>query len=137
VNGVCHSSQTQPEEPGYERSVALMHKELTAVIDGIYSTGNVSEIYVSDSHWDGHNLRPGALPKGVHLISAWQRPYSMMSGVSGQISSKTIADKGFDGVFFTGYHARAGVAGGVLSHTYRALVFLDVSSMASPSARQV
>jgi D-amino peptidase len=126
VNGVMHSSQTQPGEAGYERAVGLMHKELSVIIEAIYSTGSVSEIFVCDAHWDARNLRHEFLPKGVSLITGWQRPFSMMSGVSGMIGSKRIVDKGFDGVFFTGYHARAGVAVGVLSHTYRSQAFLDV-----------
>ena len=126
INGIMHSSQTQPGEPGYERAVALMHKELAVVIDGIYSAGSVSEIFVADAHYDARNLRQELLPKGVSVINGWQRPYSMMSGVSGQIGAKTIVDKGFDGVFFLGYHARAGVGNGVLSHTYRSQVFMDV-----------
>lgn len=126
VNGIVHSSQTQPEEPGYERSVTLMHKELSAVIEGIYSAGGVTDIFVADAHWDGRNLRQELLPKGVSLISGWQRPFSMMSGVAGKIASKQVVDRGFDGVFFVGYHARSGSACAVLSHTYRAQVFLDV-----------
>lgn len=126
ISGVLHSSQTQPGEPGYERAVGLMHKELSAVIEGIYSTGNVKEIFVADAHWDSRNLRHELLPRGVNLLSGWQRPFSMMSGVSGLIGSKRIVDKGFDGVFFVGYHAGAGAACAVLSHTYRAQVYLDV-----------
>ncbi len=126
VNGIVHSSQTQPGESGYERAIALMHKELAAVVDGIYSAGGVSDIFVADAHWDGRNLRHELLPKGVILSSGWQRPYSMMAGVSGKISDNQSIEKGFDGVFFVGYHARSGVACAVLSHTYRAQVFLDV-----------
>lgn len=126
VNGVVHSSQTQPGEPGYERSIALMHKELTAVIEGIYSAGGVSEIFVADAHWDGRNLRQELLPKGVSLITGWQRPFSMVSGVSGKVSSKQLVDKGFDGVFFVGYHAGAGHGCGVLSHTYKSECYLEV-----------
>lgn len=125
VNGIVHSSQTQPGEPGYERAVALMHKELTAVIEGAFQAG-ATGICVADAHWDGRNLRPELLPKGVTLISGWQRPYSMVSGISGNVSSKTLSDKPFDGAFFVGYHARSGVSCGVLSHTYRAQVFFDV-----------
>jgi len=121
-----HSSQTQPGEAGYERAVGLMHKELSVVIDGIYSTAASKKFLLLMHHWDARNLRHEFLPRGVTLISGWQRPFSMMCGVSGQIGSKTIVDKGFDGVFFLGYHARAGAACGVLSHTYRSQVFLDV-----------
>ena len=124
VNGVVHSSQTQPGEPGYERAVALMHKEIAAVVDGLSSSG-VSEIYVADAHWDARNLRPESLPAGVKLISGWQRPFSMVSGVSGHIGQKILVD-GFDGIFLLGYHARSGVSCAVLSHTYRAQVYFDV-----------
>ena len=86
VNGIVHSSQTQPGEPGYERAVGLMHKEIAAVIDGLTHSG-VSEIYIADAHWDARNLRPELLPPGVKLISGWQRPFSMVSGVSGKITS--------------------------------------------------
>ncbi len=125
INGIVHSSQTQPGEPGYERAVQLMHKELAAVIDGVRSAG-ASEIFIADAHWDARNLRIELLPQGVHLISGWQRPFSMVAGVSGSIGGKPIIDQSFDGAFFVGYHARAGVACGVLSHTYRAQVYLDV-----------
>lgn len=124
VNGIVHSSQTQPGEPGYERAVGLMHKEIAAVIDGLTHSG-VSEIYIADAHWDARNLRPELLPSGVKLISGWQRPFSMVSGVSGKIGEKVLVD-GFDGIFLLGYHARSGVACGVLSHTYRAQVYFDV-----------
>lgn len=126
INGVLHSSQTQPGEAQYERAVTLMHRELQAVIEGIHSGGNVQDIYVADAHWDARNLRQELLPRGVYLISGWQRPYSMMSGVSGKIAGKTLVPGGFDGVFFVGYHARAGAAEAVLSHTYRSQVFSDV-----------
>lgn len=124
VNGIVHSSQTQPGEPGYERAIGLMHKEIAAVVSGL-SSSNVSEIYVADAHWDARNLRPELLPPGVKLISGWQRPYSMVSGISGQIGSKNLVEN-FDGLFLLGYHARSGVACGVLSHTYRAQVYFDV-----------
>lgn len=116
VNGVVHSSQTQPGEPGYERAVDLMHAELSAVIEGARS-GGADEVVVADAHWDARNLRHELLPEGTTLLTGWQRPYSMMSGIHAG---------SFDCIFFTGYHARAGVARGVLSHTYRAKVFLEV-----------
>lgn len=125
VNGIVHSSQTQPGEPGYERGVQLMHQEVNAVIEGIQAAG-ATEIYVADAHWDARNLRIELLSPGVHLISGWQRPFSMVSGVSGSIGNKKLVDNSFDGAFFVGYHARSGVACGVLSHTYRAQVYVDI-----------
>lgn len=115
VNGIVHSSQTQPGEPGYERAVALMHAETNAVIKGAFAAG-AETILVNDSHWDMRNLRQEALDERAILISGWQKPYSMVSGVNGKV----------DAAIFVGYHARAGTARAVLSHTYRAQVFFDV-----------
>lgn len=115
INGIVHSSQTQPGEPGYERAVTLMHEETNAVIEGALEAGATS-IIVNDSHWDMRNLRQELLNPAATLISGWQKPFSMMSGL----------DKSVAAACFVGYHSRAGTARGVLSHTYRAQVFFDV-----------
>lgn len=115
MNGVMHSSQTQPGEPGYERAIALMHQETNAVIEGALEAGAKS-VLVNDSHWDMRNLRPELLAPGATLLSGWQKPFSMVSGLTDQVSAAC----------FVGYHSRAGTARGVLSHTYRAQVFFDV-----------
>lgn len=117
INGVCHSSQTQPGEPGYERSIQLMHAETNAVIEGLVKAG-CTDILVNDSHWDMRNLRIELLHPKAHLTSGWQKPFSMVSGVH--------SDERPDFACFIGYHARSGCAMGVLSHTYRAQVFRDV-----------
>jgi len=114
INGVCHSSHTQPGEPGYERGVQLMHAETNAVIQGARA-GGATEVIVNDSHWDARNLRTELLEPGTTLVTGWQKPYSMVSQVSGN-----------DCAFFIGYHCMAGKARAVLSHTYRAQVFYDV-----------
>ncbi|MCC7530136.1 MAG: M55 family metallopeptidase [Candidatus Melainabacteria bacterium] len=117
INGICHSSQTQPGEPGYERAVQLMHAETNAVIKGLLKAG-CDEIVVNDSHWDMRNLRIELMHPKAHLVSGWQKPFSMVSGV--QTANKP------DFACFVGYHARQGCSTGVLSHTYRATVFRDV-----------
>lgn len=119
VNGVLHSSQTQPGEPGYERSVGLMHEETRAVMTGL-EQGGATNFLVNDSHWDMRNLRTELLsPHKATLINGGPKPYSMVSGTHD--SANQIEAAGF-----VGYHAKAGDARGVLSHTYRALVFFDV-----------
>ncbi|MBS1998084.1 MAG: M55 family metallopeptidase, partial [Cyanobacteria bacterium SZAS LIN-2] len=120
ISGIIHSSQTQPGEPGYNRALELMHDETNAVIKGLLD-GGVSEIVVNDSHWDMRNLHLEKLhsDKAVFLRSGWQKPFSMVSGLS-------EADKRPDFTVFLGYHARAGHASGVLSHTYRAQIFFEV-----------
>ncbi len=117
INGIVHSSQTQPGEPGYERSIGLMHEETNAVIRGLVKAG-VDEILVNDSHWDMRNLRIEQMHPKAHLTSGWQKPFSMVSGIH--------KDERPDFAIFIGYHARNGCATGVLSHTYRAQVFRDV-----------
>jgi len=115
VNSIVHSSQTQPGEPGYERAVQLMHQEANAVIQGALAAGATS-IVVNDAHWDMRNLRPELLLAPAVLITGWQKPFSMVSGINGRAEA----------AMFVGYHSRAGTARGVLSHTYRAQVFLDI-----------
>ncbi|MBX9879255.1 MAG: M55 family metallopeptidase [Candidatus Obscuribacterales bacterium] len=114
-NGIVHSSQTQPGEPGYPRALEIMHQEANAVIEGAIAAGAKS-ILVNDAHFDMRNLKPELLHQSAELISGWQKPYSMVSGV----------DDGVDAAIFVGYHSKAGTARGVLSHTYRSQVFLDV-----------
>jgi D-amino peptidase len=126
INGIIHSSQTQPTEPGYSRALGLMHDETNAVIKGLLRAG-VSEIVVNDSHWDMRNLHLERLhsDKAVYLRSGWQKPFSMVSGLN-------ESDCRPDFTVFLGYHARAGHATGVLSHTYRAQIFFDVLLNGTP-----
>jgi len=118
VNGVLHSSQTQPGEPGFERAIALMHRETNAVIEGL-TAGGAESFIVNDSHFDMRNLRIEQLAPGASLINGWQKPYSMVSGTQDALNE-------IEAACFIGYHARAGDGRGVLSHTYRAQVFYDV-----------
>lgn len=131
INGIVHSSQTQPGEPGYERAVQLMHEELNAVIDGARE-GGATDICVNDAHWDMRNLRPEHLREGVTLVSGWQKPFSMVAGVTGAAGNATLIDGTFDCAMFIGYHARAGHPHGVLSHTYRATIFFEVRLNGQP-----
>lgn len=124
INGIVHSSQTQPGEPGYERALTLMHAETNAVIEGLVE-GGVDEVVVNDAHWDARNLRIESLHPKASLISGWQKPYSMVSGMEHGAGEKTGSQKA-DFACFIGYHCRSGSAAGVLSHTYRAQVFRDV-----------
>lgn len=131
IGGICHSSQTQPGEPGYERAIALMHDEVNAVIRGARSQG-ASEVVVNDSHWDMRNLKSERLEPGTVLVSGWQKPYSMVAGIPGAAGLAFVTSGQFDAAYFVGYHAMAGTARGVLSHTYRAQVFLDIQLNGQP-----
>jgi D-amino peptidase len=106
--GVCSWMQCDPsnrhEYPIYRRYMTL---EVRAAIEGARAAG-VSDVVVNDSHWDMRNLLFDELPADVRVISGSRKPFSMTQGM----------DAEFGGMFFTGYHARAGEANGVLAHTY-------------------
>lgn len=108
--GVCSWMQCDPsnrhEYPIYRR---YMTQEVRAAIEGARSAG-VSDVLVNDSHWDMRNLLWDELPPDVRVVSGGRKPFSMTEGLA----------TGFDGAFFTGYHARVGDANGTLAHTYTA-----------------
>ncbi len=108
--GVCSWMQCDPsnrhEYPIYRR---YMSREVRAAIDGARSAG-ATDVVVNDSHWDMRNVLWDELPDDVRMISGGRKPFSMTEGLR----------SGFDGAFFTGYHARVGAANGVLAHTYTA-----------------
>lgn len=106
--GVCSWLQCDPsnthEYPIYRR---YMSQEVRAAIDGARK-GGAGEVVVNDSHWDMCNVLWDELPADVRMISGGRKPLSMAQGLAA----------GFDGAFFTGYHAKAGGQNGVLAHTY-------------------
>lgn len=106
VNGVAHTDQIYPEGKYYKETIIRWSKELNAVVEGLKEAG-VREIVINDSHNHSRNLDSSLIPK-AKIVTGWQRPYSMVSGV----------EKGFSGCFFTGYHGMAG-SKSTLSHTYK------------------
>jgi D-amino peptidase len=107
--GVCSWKQCDPsdrnEYPVYRR---YMTREVRAAIEGAREAG-VDDILVNDSHWSMHNLLLDELPQDgkIRVISGAPKPWSMAQGL----------ERGFDAVFFTGYHAKADDAA-TLSHSY-------------------
>ncbi|HET9097704.1 MAG TPA: M55 family metallopeptidase [Candidatus Baltobacteraceae bacterium] len=108
--GICSWMQCDPsnrhEYPIYRR---YMSQEVRAAVDGARAAG-AADIVINDSHWDMRNLLLDELPSDVRVISGGRKPFSMAEGLGA----------GFDGAFFTGYHARVGEANSVLAHTYTA-----------------
>ena len=108
--GVCSWAQCDPsnryEYPVYRK---YMMQEVRAAIDGARSAG-AGGFVVNDSHWDMRNILWDELPADVRAITGSRKPNSMTQGLQ----------PGFDGAFFTGYHAAAGAENGVLAHTYTA-----------------
>jgi len=103
---------TDPEEMaqggrGYERGCELMTGDANAAIDGAFAAG-AGAVVVNDAHGSTKNLRIDLLDPRATLIRGPGKPYRMGHGLT--------AD--FAAAFFIGYHARAGVAHGVLNHTW-------------------
>lgn len=107
TSGIVHSEQTDPSHHEYQHFRNTMLAEVNAAIEGAVNAG-ATEILVNDSHWNMRNLIIEDLNPAATLLSGSPKRYSMMTGVDG----------GFDAVFFTGYHARAGSAFGNIDHTY-------------------
>ena len=119
VNGVAHTDQIYPEGKYYKETLIRWSKELNAIVDGLKKAG-VKEIVINDSHNHSRNLDSSRIPK-ARIVTGWQRPYSMVSGV----------EKGFDACFFAGYHTMAG-SKSTLSHTYRPRIIKRVKLNQKP-----
>lgn len=107
TSGIVHSDQTDPSRGEYQHARKLMLGEVNAAVEGALK-GGAQHVLVNDSHWDMRNLQIDSLHPEAVLLSGAPKPASMMTGL----------DASFDGVFFTGYHARAGSSFGNLDHTY-------------------
>ena len=116
TGGVVHSNQTESSHPEYERARKLMIGEVNAAVEGALK-GGAKTVLVNDSHAGMRNLLIEEMHPEAVLLSGSPKPYSMMSGL----------DAGFDAVFFTGYHARAGSSFGNLDHINTGLLFHSIN----------
>lgn len=101
--------------PGFDRFRQLMAGDANAVIQGALDAG-ADDIVVSDAHGYMCNIHPDDLVPGVQLKRGQlRRQWCQM---------KTF-DSDFDCALLIGYHAKAGNADAILSHTW-ITSFLDV-----------
>ena len=122
ISGIAHPDQTMAGANGYEEGRRLMTREANAAIEGAFA-GGATEVCVVDSHGQYRNLLFAELDPRAELISGKPRLLGMMAG---------LAECGpWDGVFFVGYHARAG-AFGVLAHTINGASFSRVEVDGDP-----
>lgn len=110
ISGVVCRDQTHKEGGDWERSRALMTREVNAAVEGALN-GGAHEVLVNDSHASMRNILIEELHPEARLISGWPKVMSMVEGL----------DETCDAAFFVGYHARQGFRG-VLSHTYTGYV---------------
>ncbi|MFC4558067.1 M55 family metallopeptidase [Virgibacillus kekensis] len=104
ISGLPDYTYVDYREHNYERGRKIMTDETNYVIEAAYNFG-CEEILVNDSHSKMNNILIDQLHPDAHLITGEVKPLSMMQGL----------DDSFAGVFFVGYHARAG-SFGVMSH---------------------
>jgi D-amino peptidase len=112
VSGVVAEQDADREGAAAERAMRLMRGDLDAVLAGCDDVMS-GDIVVCDAHDDGRSLSAEGLPEGVVLVGGSPAPYSMLQGLTADC----------DGALFVGYHARAGVAGAVLEHTWNYKVY--------------
>ncbi len=107
ITGVVNWDQVDPGHAEYQRFRRIMTADVNAAIQGVLEAGPC-ELSVADGHWNGSNILIEELDPRVRLISGTNTPFSMVEGVGPDT----------DGVFFIGYHARAGTAHAILDHTW-------------------
>ncbi|NQU75455.1 MAG: M55 family metallopeptidase [Planctomycetes bacterium] len=103
VTGVTTYEQAE----GSEFGKAMLANDLTAAIDGLLSAGEC-EIVVYDEHTDGRNVRLEGLPESVSVIIGKPAYRDDWGGI----------DAGYDAMLMVGFHARSGVEGALLPHSY-------------------
>jgi len=112
ISGVVAERDADREGQAAEAAMRLMRADLDAVLAGCDAAG-ATEVVVCDAHDDGRSLTSEGLPRGVVLVGGSPAPHSMLQGIG----------PGFDAALFVGYHARAGVGGAVLEHTWNYKVY--------------
>jgi D-amino peptidase len=110
VTGV--TTYAQAEDSDFAR--AMLANDLGACIDGILSTGE-HEIVIYDEHTDGRNVDLSLLPESVSVICGKPLYQPHWGGL----------DTSFDAMMMIGFHARSGVRGALLPHSY-SLSNLDI-----------
>ncbi len=119
VTGVVNWHQTEPAHADYPRFRKQMTADVNAAIEGVtealtradiegVAESDGIQIVVADGHNDGTNILLEELDPRAQLNSGNDAPLCMVQGIDGT----------FDGVFFIGYHARAGSYMAVLDHTW-------------------
>lgn len=106
ISGVADRSFVIEDGLNYNLGREYMESDVNAAIEGALAAG-AKEIYVTDAHNNGHNLRLSNLNPLARLITGSARPFPMIRGYENA-----------DVAMFLGYHARLGTSYSVLDHTY-------------------
>ncbi|MCL5962347.1 MAG: M55 family metallopeptidase [Chloroflexi bacterium] len=105
-SGVHHSDHMDHNRFEYPMARELLMGDLNATIAGAFD-GGATEVLVNENHYTMKNILAGMIDPRARYISGWNKRNLSMAGL----------DSSFDLAFLVGYHAMAGTADGVLSHT--------------------
>jgi D-amino peptidase len=103
VSGVTTYKQAEGSEFGKQ----MLMNDLLACVNGILATGK-HEIVIYDEHTDGRNVDISQLPESVGVIMGKPQYRSDWGGI----------DPSYDAMMMVGFHARSGVDGALLPHSY-------------------
>jgi D-amino peptidase len=106
IEGVTGVTTYQQAE-GTSFGQAMLMNDLNAMVAGILAAGS-HEIVVYDEHTDGRNVRLEDLPEEVSVICGKPDYRDDWGGI----------DASFDAMLMVGFHARSGVPGALLPHSY-------------------
>jgi D-amino peptidase len=117
VSAVASWREVRADSKDTERLRRLATQEVNAAVRGARKSGmNTGDITICDAHASGENLLVEEIDAGVNLVKGTPRKYYMMHGI----------DRGYDVVFFIGYHAMAGTPGAGMDHTYSSASIYNV-----------
>lgn len=111
VTGIVHPSQVNPDSPGAAYGLEMLRHDLSAVIEGLLTTGD-HEIWIYDMHHHGRNLDMRRLNPCSRIVCG--KPHYLPGNLGGLTAE-------FDGLILLGLHSKAGT-GELLSHTYESQV---------------
>lgn len=95
------------KESEYDRCRARMTAEVSAAARGAFA-GGATAVTVNDFHNANLNILIDQLDEGCRLVAGGAGPLNFLQGM----------DPDCDGVFFTGFHSKAGTLRSALSHTW-------------------
>lgn len=115
ISGVVNWDQVDPNHVEYQRFRRFMTGDVNAAVRGAIE-GGASEVIIADGHWNSSNILIEELDHRARLNSGTNSIFSMVQGISDDTQ----------GVFFIGYHARAGTPNAILDHTWSSKAVFNV-----------
>lgn len=95
------------KESEYDRSRRRMTAEVSAAARGAFR-GGATEVLVNDFHGGNRNILIDELDDRCRLVSGGAGPLNFLQGI----------DQSYAGIFYTGFHSKAGTVSSAMAHTW-------------------